>query len=157
MDTADFLRFLHEANRRGYAAGRTAPTIREPDHSTTIVYESGPWRLHDNYFGGEPFGGRAVAFLNGRPVWMGVYYGRVDDPGPDVQSIYSFLQRALLLAPADFPFRGPDQFTADAFGYQNLRRGDIESFTGEETIHYGDRPVYIARYSGGVVDRRRGD
>jgi Domain of unknown function (DUF5680) len=157
LDTADLLRFLRDAHRRGYAAGQDALTVREADHSSTIVFESGEWRFHDNYFGGEPFGGRAVAFLGGRPVWMAVYYGRVDDPGPDVQSIYSFLQRALRLAPDDFPFRGPDELIDDAFQYRNIRRGDIADFSGEELIDYRGRPVYIARYSGGLVDRRRGD
>ena len=157
MDTADLLRFLRDAHRRGYAAGQTAPIVREADHSTTIVYESGTWRLHDNYFGGEPYGGRAVAFLNERPVWMAVYYGRVEDPGAEVQSVYSFLQRALLLAPDDLPFRGPDQFTDEPFTYRNVRHGDVQNFSGEEIIAHRGQPVYVARYAGGLVDQRRGD
>lgn len=131
--------------------------MREADHSTTIVYASGPWRLHDNYFGGEPYGGRSVAFRDERPVWMAVYYGRVEDPGADVQAVYSFLQRALLQAPDDFPVRGPGQFSAESFAYRNIRRGDIADFWGEEVIDCRGRRVYIARYSGGLVDRRPGD
>jgi hypothetical protein len=157
LDTADLLRFLGDANSHGYAAGRNALTVREADHSTTIVYESGAWRFHDNYFGGEPYGGRAVVFVNGRPVWLAVYYGRVEDPGAEVQPVYSFLQRALLRAPEDFPFRGPDQFTDEPFTYRNVRRGDVQNFSGEEIIHHRGQPVYIATYVGGLVDRRRGD
>lgn len=157
MDTAHLLQFLREAHRRGYAAGQSAVTLREADHSSTIVYEAGHWRFHDNYFGGEPFGGRAVAFLENRPVWMVVYYGRVDDPGTDVQVLYAFLQRAMLLAPDDFPVRGPDQFTDTPFGYRNVRRGDIANFVGEEIIDCRGRSVYTAQYAGGLVDRRRGD
>ena len=59
MDEAALLRFLMDASRRGYAAGGSAVKVREADHSTTIVLEHGEWRFHDNYFGGEPYGGRA--------------------------------------------------------------------------------------------------
>jgi hypothetical protein len=38
MDTAELLRFLRDANQRGYAAGGAAATHREPDGSTTIAY-----------------------------------------------------------------------------------------------------------------------
>ncbi len=157
MDTTDLLRFLCDAHRRGYAAGGEARTTREADHSTTIVYESGAWRFHDNFFGGEPYGGREVAFLDGRPIWMAVYYGRIDDPASDVDAVYAFLRRALLRAPDDFPVRGPDQFAENGFSYRNVRRGDIDHFSGEETIAQRDRPVYVATYSGGLVDRRAGD
>jgi len=75
MDEAALLRFLLDAGRRGYAAGGTAVKIQEADHSTTIVLDDGKWRFHDNYFGGEPYGGREIVFLDGRPVWMAVYYG----------------------------------------------------------------------------------
>jgi hypothetical protein len=151
------LQFLREAHQRGYAAGQDARTVREPDHSTTIAYRSGAWRFHDNYFGGEPYGGRAVAFLNERPVWMAVYYGRVDARDVDVQSIYSFLQRALLRAPDDLPFRGPEQHAESPFTYRNARRGDVQDFWGQETIEYREQPVYVARYAGGLVDQRSGD
>jgi hypothetical protein len=72
MDQAALLRFLMDASRRGYAAGRSAVKMREADHSTTIVLEHGDWKFHDNYFGGEPYGGREVVFLGGQPVWMAV-------------------------------------------------------------------------------------
>src|SRR2546426_8105571 len=78
MDQTALLRFLMDASRRGYAAGRSAVKTREADHSTTIVLEHGEWRFHDNYFGGEPYGGREVVFFRGQPVWMAVYYGGGD-------------------------------------------------------------------------------
>lgn len=79
------------------------------------------------------------------------------DPGSDVQAIYACLPRALLLAPDDFPVRGPDQFTAAPFGYRNVRRGDIANFSGEEIVDCRGQRVYTAQYSGGLVDQRRGD
>ena len=79
--------------------------------------------------------------------------GQVDDA--DVDSVYSFLQRALREAPPDFPVRGPEAFTEGPFAYRNAYEGDAMSFWGQETIHTGGRLVYTARYGGGLVDRRK--
>jgi Domain of unknown function (DUF5680) len=157
MDEVGLLRFLVDASRRGYAAGRTAVKVREADHSTTIVHERGEWKFHDNYFGGEPYGGRSVVFFGGRPVWMAVYYGWVEGMGAGVETVYSFLQGALLRAPEEFPVRGPDEFCDGSFTYRNMHQGGVASFSGEETIHENERLVYTARYVGGLVDRRSGD
>jgi hypothetical protein len=155
--SADLTRFLFEANQHGYAAGQRARTTKERDHSITIDYESGDWRLHDNFFGGEPYGGRAVVFLKGRPLWMAVFYGWVDGADGDVQPVYSFLQAALRRAPAELPIRGPEEFSDGALTYRTAVHGTVENFWGEETIHRAGRQVYAARYAGGLVDRRRGE
>ena len=157
MDEVAFQAFLHEASRRGYGAGREATKMREADGSTTIVYNRGDWALHDNYFGGEPYGGREVVFLNGRPVWMAVYYGWVEDLSVDADRVYGFLRLALREAPAAFPVRGPDTFAEGPLRYQNAPEGSLLRFAGKETIHEGGRLVYTARYLGGSVDRRPGD
>jgi len=157
MDKADLLRFLLDAHRHGYAAGRNALSVREADHSTTIAYEAGEWRFHDNFFGGEPYGGRAVVFLQGRPVWLAAFYGWVEGADAEVQPVYSFLQRALRRAPEHLPFRGPEEFSDGAFTYRNALHGDVENFWGEETIFHSGQHVYTARYAGGLVDRRSGD
>ena len=83
-----------------------------------------------------------------------VYYGQVNDE--NVDSVYSFLQRALREAPADFPVRGPEAFTEGQFSYRNAYEGDVMRFWGQETIHADGRLVYTARYAG-LVDRRSGD
>jgi len=155
MDEVALLRFLMEASRRGYAAASSAVQTREADHSTTIVLEQGDWRFHDNFFGGEPYGGREVVFFQGRPVWIAVYYGYVE--GADVDAVYSFLRRALREAPPEFPVRGPATIHEDGFCYRNAYEGDVTRFWGEETIHAEERLLYKAHYGGGLVDRRSGD
>src|SRR2546427_12109320 len=100
MDEAGLIRFLLDASRRGYAAGRTAVKVREADHSTTIVHERGDWKFHDNYFGGEPYGGRSVVFFGGRPGWVAGSYGWGEGMGAGGETVYSCLAGALLRAPA---------------------------------------------------------
>jgi len=157
MNEAGLLKFLVDASRRGYAAGGGAVRVREADHSMTIVHEQGDWKFHDNYFGGEPYGGREVVFFRDQPVWMAIYFGWVEDRSAGIDTIYAFLQRALLQVPAGFPVRGPAEFHDGAFIYRNAYQGGITNFSGEETIHQGERFLYKARYAGGLVDQRPGD
>jgi hypothetical protein len=156
MNESELLRFLLEAHRHGYAAGREAVTRAEPNRSTTIEHRRGEWTFHDNFFGGEPYGGRAVVFFRERPVWMVVYYGWLEDRARAVQPVYDFLKRALLRAPESLPFRGPDHHAEGTLIYRNARRGTVARFDGEEVIEDDGRRIYAARYAGGAVDRAGG-
>jgi hypothetical protein len=148
-------RFILEANQAGYASGNSG--VKESDGSKTIAFEKGDWKYHDNYFGGEPYGGREVIFYQGKPVWMMVYYGRVLPEVP-CESIYPFLQEALRAIPEDNPYRGPRVYSSSSKGmeYHNSWDGELDYFFGEENIYIGGQHVYHARYAGGLVDQRRG-
>ncbi len=147
--------FLLESNRAGYAAGEKKHWIKEADVSTTIPYESGEWRSHDNFFGGEPYGGRVVVFYRGKPVWIMVYYGWVAE-GIETNPVYAALRRALERMPEESPFRGPKEYSEDGYVYTNDWTGDLKQFSGEEKIFSQDVPVYKANYMGGLVDQRVG-
>lgn len=71
----DLQQFLLEANKSGYAGGKVKQWIKEKDGSTTILFEKNEWKSHDNFFGGEPYGGRTIVFYKDKPFWMMVYYG----------------------------------------------------------------------------------
>ena len=154
MDFDALNRFLLEANRAGYASGEARQWINEADCSTSIVYQSGAWKMHDNFFGGEPYGGRLVVFYEDRPVWMMVYYGwsEAEDIGP----IYEFLRDALKEMPEANPYRGPEQFADGNKVYGNQWQGSIERFSHEESISFDGKEVYRGTYLGGMVDRRAG-
>jgi hypothetical protein len=111
--------------------------------------------LHDNFFGGEPYGGRMVVFDDGRPVWMMVYYGWVV-PELDANAVYGVLRRALMEMPEEAPFRGPARYTDGTFTYSNAWTGDVARFTGEERIEQAGALVYATQYAGGLVDSRAG-
>jgi len=151
----ELCRFLCIAKRSTYAAGDRAQKFIEADTSTTLIFEDGDWKYHDNYFGGEPFGGREVVFLKDRPIFIMTYYGGVDGTVSDIGAVYGFLRTALLLMPEAHPFRGPDEFSSSNFDYRNSYSGEISCFWGEETINSIDGTIiYRARYAGGLVDRR---
>ncbi|OHA57710.1 MAG: hypothetical protein A2114_02415 [Candidatus Vogelbacteria bacterium GWA1_51_14] len=149
-------RFLAEANRHGYAAGESKNWIKEPDGSTTIDYEFGFWRYHDNFFGGEPYGGREVVFYEGKAVWMMVYYGWVE-VGQDASLIYRFLREALLKQnDENLPLRGPKSYTNLDFVYRcDWSKGStLCCFSGHEQIFNREFGLlYRAHFEGGLVDR----
>ncbi|MFA5994557.1 MAG: DUF5680 domain-containing protein [Parcubacteria group bacterium] len=156
IDLGKLNAFLVKAKKATYAAGESAGKTIEADKSTTMVFEEGDWRYHDNYFGGEPYGGREVVFFQGAPVYLMVYYGWVRENVADVNAVYKTLQGALMLIPEDKPFRGPQKFVQNGLRYENVFEGEIANFFGEEIILAEDgTEMYRAKYLGGLVDQRR--
>jgi hypothetical protein len=156
IDKKQLCRFLVEAKKATYAAGEAARKVIEVDKSTTLFFEDGDWKYHDNYFGGEPYGGREVVFLQNLPVYIMVYYGWIDESVSEEKSVYKVLQCALTLVPEDRPFRGPKKYNQDGLEYVNISAGEIDNFFGEETISSADgKEIYKAKYLGGLVDRRK--
>jgi hypothetical protein len=153
MNKKQLKQFLLDSNKAGYAGGDETRQIKEEDGSTTIVFEQGDWQSHDNYFGGEPYGGRTVVLYRGKPVWMMVYYGWVKEE-VKADSVYEVLRNALLKMPEDYPFRGPQEYEERDFVYSNSWKGGIERFSGEEQISQKEKIVYKANYLGGFIDQR---
>jgi hypothetical protein len=143
--------FILEASQNTYASEDSDIKVRQEDGSTTIVYEKDDWKYHDNYFGGEPFGGREVVFLKEKAIWMMVYYGSVvvDEIVPD--ELYKVLTKALRNSTIDMPYRGPKELVEGDFRYENDLEGDVERFSGEERIYKNDSLLYSAKYVGGVL------
>jgi len=153
MNTQNLIKFLLEANKHGYADD-SVPHIKEADRSETIIYESGDWKYHDNYFGGEPYGGRLIVSHKNKPYWIMVYYGWVVSEIKDPQGIYKILRKALSQMPEDKPYRGPDELIDGEYRYVNEVSGYLENYFGEEVIYCNNKEVYRAKYIGGLVDRR---
>lgn len=152
VDLEGLRQFLLEANKAGYASKDNSSWIKQPDGSTTIHYQSREWLFDDNFFGGEPYGGREVISYRGQVVWIMVYYGWVEPWVEDVKTVESFLQDALSSPPEDLPLRGPARFKPERGDllYTNTWRGDLGSFSGEEMISRGDHnlPGYISWWIG---------
>jgi hypothetical protein len=154
IDKKLLCKFLVQAKKATYAAGDSAPKAIEADKSTTLIFESGDWKYHDNYFGGEPFGGREVIFWENKPVYIMTYYGQVNKSIADFRTIYKFLQKALNLIPEDKPFRGPAEFSEGDLLYLNNSTGEVDNFFGEELIKQNGQEIYKTKYLGGLIDQR---
>lgn len=146
--------FLIDSNKAGYAGGEEKKWVKEPDGSTTIPFEKGLFKSHDNFFGGEPYGGRTVVFYEGKPVWMMVYYGKVMEE-IEPKSVYRILKNALSKMPEDYPYRGPREHREGEYVYTNSWQGEIDDFSGGEQITKSGTLIYKANYLGGLVDQRK--
>lgn len=151
----DLCKFLVTAKRSTYAAGDTADKVINDDKSTTLVFKEGDWKYHDNYFGGEPYGGREVVFYKNQPIYIMTYYGLVDESVDDFNPIYAFLMEALKLIPEEHPYRGPNRHDQNNLSYYNNFTGEIDNFSGEEIIKEDGNEIYRAKYLGGFVDLKR--
>lgn len=153
MDLSQLKQFILEASHNTYASENPDIKVKQKDNSETIVYEKDNWKYHDNYFGGEPYGGREVVFYDNKPVWMMVYYGWVVE-GSDPKDVYGILTKALRSSSLDMPYRGPKELIEEDSKYVNELHGDVDNFYGEEKIFKGDTLLYTAKYIGGLVDKR---
>lgn len=154
MNIKNLRDFLVKANLEGYASGENSREVKEADGSTTIIYTLGIWKFHDNFFGGEPFGGREVVFYKEKPVWMMVYYGLVKSEITEFGDIYKFLRESLKHAPLELPVRGPKSISQGDFSYQNSWDGDLEEFKGEEKIFQKGEEIFHTTYAGGLINQR---
>jgi len=144
--------FLIRANMP-HALG-TAKTVKEVDGSRTIEYEEDDYRMHDNFFGGEPYGGRLVVFYKDKPLFLEVYYGQTDKPA---DKVYGFLREALQHPDDKNPFRGPAEYIKNNLTYKSSTEGDVVSHTVREYIYQGDEEIYSAIIVGGLVDQNAQD
>jgi hypothetical protein len=153
INTKELSNFLVKAKFATYASGDENMKIVNSDKSTTIVFEDGDWEYHDNYFGGEPYGGREVVFYKDLPVYMMVYYGKVYSDVENIGEVYQVLMNALKLISADAPYRGPKEYVEGNMIYTNKYTGDVTYFSGSEAITKDGNVIYEASYIGGLVDK----
>lgn len=151
MDSLKLKHFIYSASRATYASGDESIKVEQPDGSTTIEFAEGDFKFHDNYFGGEPYGGREVVFYQGKAVWMMVYYGFVYTEISNTE-VYSVLMEALRNTTEEVPYRGPAIFEKENWRYENDIDGLIKNFSGTEKIYRDGECVYEANYIGGFVD-----
>lgn len=148
--------FMYEANQLGYLTGNYKDWIKEKDGSTTICYAKENWKMLDNFFGGEPFGGRLTIFYKNKPVWIMVYYGFIKEFILPIEEVYRFLRSALLNIPKEFPIRGPKKYVEKNLTYKNTWQGKINQYFGKEKIFIENKEIYQAFYFGGLINLRSG-
>ncbi len=143
--------FLMRANMP-HATGE-AKTVKETDGSRTIEYSEGDYRMHDNFFGGEPYGGRLMIFYKGAPLLMEVYYGLVYDTTRTADEVYGFLREALRYPNDKSPYRGPAEYTKGTLTYKSQTEGEVACHTVHEYIYDDGKEIYSATIIGGLVDQ----
>lgn len=146
--------FLIYSAQHGYGNDNRVEK-KEPDSSSTIEVSEDNFKMSDNYFGGEPYGGRTVISYEGHPTWIMVYYGGVASNILGIDTIYPYLKEQLLNPEGQMPVRGPLSNKKDKFEYKLSVDGDLKEFSGIEEIFYEGELVFKTFIAGGLVDQKK--
>lgn len=152
LDLDTLVRFLLDAKCRTYAAQGDEATVSPLLPGTKqLEYRSGPLVYRDVYVGFAYFAGLEMVYDGDAPVWTMSYAGGVVDQRADARALYAFLRAALRQVEPQRPYRGPARYVDDRWLYVNEVEGDVERFTGTETIALDGRRAYTLSYAGGLV------
>ena len=149
----DFVSFLIKAKKSTYAATENSKRV-DPllDGSVQYEFRQGSLLYRDVYFGMAYFTGQEIVYYSGVPIWGMSYAGGVSQGilDKEMKNVYAFLGQALREIPIEAPFRGPKNFEENGYTYSNHILGNIERFSGTETILQQGLRVYQLHYSGGI-------
>ncbi|MFC1775133.1 DUF5680 domain-containing protein [Nanoarchaeota archaeon] len=155
MDDMELRQFLVNAKRATYASeGGDGAKILE-DGSRKLIFEEGPFRYRDRYFGTLPFIGEEIVWKDGVPFWGMNYRGRIVAVRKSAlpQGLNEFLQAALREVTIELPFRGPKSFSRGDFIYSvKMERNWINSFRGKEEIFHHCCQRFELAFHGGYID-----
>ena len=150
-----FVTFLVNAKRQTYAAqGDEATVAPLLLGSRQLEYRDRALLYRDIYFGGAYFVGQETVYHDSLAIWAMGYAGGLIAPiiSPlEMGQVYEFLRAALGQVASERPYRGPRIFRDGAYVYTDESQGDIDRFSGVETITREDNQVYQLRYSGGLL------
>ena len=150
----NFAGFLLDAKRHTYASQADDAAVKQLIRgSRQLEFRYGALFYRDIYFGGEYFVGQETVYYKADPVWGMSYAGGVIQSidADEIAGVFSFLKIALRKVTVEAPFRGPASFQSGAFLYTNRSLGNIERFSGTESITYENRSIYQLHYSGGLL------
>lgn len=152
INTEQFVSFLVKAKKSTYAGTGDDYSLPSPfSGSKMLAFEEGYLGYRDIYFGMTQFVGQEVVYLKDRAIWSMAYSGS-SMQSEDTHGVYEFLRQALLLVSASEPFRGPREFIGNTdLIYRNSCNGDINFFSGEETIWRKETLLYQLNYTGGWI------
>jgi hypothetical protein len=147
----EFVTFLLKAKLKTYSTGGEGSERNLDDGTREMSYREGNFFYRDRYSGFNPFIGQEVVWENDKVVWAMNYYGMVMDESVSAGDVYQFLQKAMQRVGAERPFRGPDEYAEGDYLYKDSSEGNLSQFSGEETIFFQNKQVYLLTYHGGKV------
>ena len=142
--------FLVRAKKVYFAGNLTKMEPTRPN-SKDLQYIEDDLKYIDTYLGGANFVGEEALWRNDIPFWSMNYIGRNLCKDISVELLMKFLHEALLLVPAEYPYRGPLQYENGDFAYKCTVNGDFHWFSGIEEIFYKGNKVYELVFHGGDV------
>ena len=143
--------FIVKAKAQTYVGtGASVAPSRPGAHD--LVWQQGAWSYRDSYFGGTNFAGQEVVWHDDVPVWAMNYFGAVLRPDLiDGERAAGVIRAALIALYASGRFLGGWRFEHGPYVYVDQSKGDVDAFTGQETIFFKRAAAYRLTYQGGLV------
>jgi hypothetical protein len=147
----ELLHFIAKAKKQAYASTSSKPK-RTKDDGKTYTIKQGNYTYTDTYFGNLIDCGQERIYFKGKVIWMMAYRGGMCKGKESMDNeAFSFLKTCISRMPKQFPARGPKMVNKGDWKYENKWQGNIEGFTGEESIYYKGEQVCFRNYVGGLV------
>lgn len=146
--------FLIEAKKQTYANEKVEKVASSRMASKDYEYRKDNMVYHDTYFGGTKFIGEEVVYLDNNVYWAMNYYGVTLDEKLGEEAMDNALRPALMLVGEDdnvIPVRGPKQFINGEYKYTFEIEGNLDYFSGIETIYKNDKKIYELKCNGGLI------
>lgn len=150
----DLKSFLIEAKKQTYANEKVEKVNSSRLGSKDYEYKNDNMIYHDTYFGGTNFIGEEVVYLDNKIYWAMNYYGVTLDETIGEEAMDKALRPALMLVGINddvISVRGPKNFTNGEYVYSFDVDGNLEYFSGIETIYKNDKKIYELKCNGGLI------
>ena len=146
--------FLIDAKKQTYANTSVEKISSTRLNSNDYEYKKGNMTYHDTYFGGTRFIGEEVIYIDDKPYWGMNYYGVTLDENLSEEAMDNALRPALMKVGENIsiiPVRGPKEFVNGEFKYLFDVTGDINNFSGIESIYKNNVKIYELKCNGGLI------
>lgn len=150
MNKEMLLAFISNAHKHTYAAPYEikkkyqCKSSNQKNH-TDYEFEEWDFRYHDSYAWNIWAPWREVIFYQDTPIWWMSYQWRIFwdiDEKFITDTVFSFLQNALMNFDESMPFRGPENFQEGDFMYTFTMDWSYEYFTWQEKVFYKNELVF---------------
>jgi hypothetical protein len=145
--------FIAKAKKQGYASA-TDTFKKTEDGGKTCLVKEGDLTYTDTYFGNIIDCGQERVYQNEKVIWVMAYRGGIIKKEELHSEAFNFLKKCISKMPKNFPARGPKILKQGKWKYENIWKGDIEGFTGEENIYYDNKKICFRNYVGGLIKNR---
>jgi len=152
---AELIDFIRRSKKQAYASTSSKPK-KTKDGGKTYTIKKGNYIYVDTYFGNLIDCGQERVYSKGKVIWVMAYRGGMCRGFEKFdEEAFGFLKQAISKMPKKFPARGPKKLKEGDFRYENIWKGDIEDFVGEENISYQGKKICFRNYVGGLVKNRK--
>lgn len=147
-------KFLIEAKKQTYANETVEKVANTRQNSKDYEYKKDKMVYHDTYFWGTKFIGEEVVYVDNKTYWAMNYYGVTLDETLKEEAMDKALRPALMNVGKDkdiIPVRGPKEWVNGEYKYSFNVIGDINYFSGIETIYKNNKKIYELKCNGGLI------